>query len=140
MTTAQATLAPRTWGAGEPWVEIDVPIRFTKRENQLGWYVSRADNGHKLGMISKKRSSGEWIGYVLNEAYFPVDTDLLGRLNSHPLHRASSFEGETVSITDTRSEAANAILWTLVDRHADSVEDLVQEARAPFLATRKDLA
>ena len=137
MTTASASVAPRTWGVGEPWTEIEVPIRFRKRESGLGWYVERADTGHKIGMVSKLSSDRDWIAYTVLSAYYPADADILTATSSHPSFRAEWYEGYEVARSRTRREAVDAIVGELVTSRAEAVEDLVEAAREPWRAARR---
>lgn len=132
-------LAPRTWGAGEPWVDLHVPVTLPARDHKLGYYVRRADTGQDLGMVSK--TSEGWRAYVLNSAYYPADADIMVRTTHHRDHRGETWaSGELVETSATREDAVHRIVSVLVERRAVSVEDLVDKARAPFLATRTGLA
>lgn len=135
--TATARLYPRTWGIDEPTLDIEVPVVLPAREHKLGYYVRRADTGQDLGMVSK--TTGGWRAYLLNGAYYPAAeaADILVRSTHHQSHAAETWaHGELVDVCDTRAEAVDCILGYLVQRRAAGLEDLVETARAPFLATR----
>jgi hypothetical protein len=139
--TATARLHPRTWGVNEPTVDIEVPIVLPAREHKMGYYVRRADTGQDLGMVS--RASDGWNAYLLNGAYYPPTeaADIMVRSTHHRSHRAGTWaSGELVEVCDTRSDAVDCIVTRLVERRAEGLEDLAAAARAPFLATRPDLA
>jgi hypothetical protein len=139
--TLSVSVAPRTWGISEPWVDIDVPVTYRQRDHGLGWYVTRTDTGQSLGMLSKA-SDGGWIAYLLNAAYYsPVEaTDIMVTSTQHHSHNAETWaSGERITTGATRDEAAREIVGELVSRWAASLEDLVATARAPFLATRGEL-
>ncbi len=139
--TATAISHARTWGAGEQTIEVEVPIVLPARDHGLGYYVRRADTGQDLGMVSKTREG--WKAYTLNSAHYTAEeaSDIMVRSTQHPNHRAESWaKGELVEISATRQDAADAIVTALATSRAASIEDLVQAGRAPFLATRPDLA
>lgn len=132
-----ATLAPRTWGVGEPWVEIEVEVKYVKRTDGIhGYTVVRADTGHKLGQVTYHKGEG-WSSMSSNDAYYPADADILERLDKHPSFRGdSAFQFMTITTGNrSRALAAGDIIWKLLDTRAEAVEDLVAAARAPFLAT-----
>lgn len=135
-TTATAYLHPRTWGIGETLTEIQVPIRYRKRDHGLGYYVVRADTGQDLGMVSKALDG--WRVYALNGAYYTAEQarDIVVSTTRHAEHRESPFKGELITVTRSRGEAADELVNALMNRRAESLEDLVATARAPFLATR----
>src|SRR5688572_24776215 len=132
--TATASVHPRTWGAGETSIEVEVPITFPVRDHGLGYYVRRADTGQDLGLISKTREG--WKAYLLNGAHYTAEdaADLLVRCTQHPNHRAENWAaGQLVEISPTRQAAADAIVTAAAAAWAMSIEDLVDAARAPFL-------
>lgn len=140
-TTASTTLTPRTWGLNEPWVEVTVPVTFRKREHGLGYYVTRADTGQDLGMVGMGKNKRQWIGHLLNSAYYPADADIVVRATKHRNHGGDSWaHGEVVSTGSSRMDVVNEMVSVLLSRRAESLEDLVSQARAPFLAKHPELA
>lgn len=134
MPVLEALSHARTWGIGEQSVEVPVPIRFEK-EYTGRYNVVRSDTGQILGWVYKK--DGIWEGCITNSAYYPAAADVMIRTDKHPSHRGEWFQGEYVGIHGRREDAAREILYRLLDRRADSLEDLVTIARAPFEASRK---
>lgn len=135
VTTA---LSPRTWGVNEPWWDIVVDVTFRKRDHGLGYYVVRTDTNQVLGMVSK--ADDGWRAYTLNGAYYSADEDTV-LVPKHDSHRAeSTVHGEHVGTEDTRANAVHDIIHRLLDRWAMSLEDLVDAARADWLAEGKATA
>jgi hypothetical protein len=135
--TLEFATAPRTWGTKEPWHDIVVPIRYRKRSTG-GYYVHRADNDHSLGWVFKNRD-GTWTGYVANTAFHPAGADIMVTSKKHPSFPGEDwFKGYEVGTrSESRADAALNIVWAL-DRHrAEAIEDLIEAARAAWLAEKE---
>lgn len=137
MTTTQATrtaidmyVGSRTWGIGEPSHTIPVDVKWTKRGHGMGWYLTRRDNGHILGMVAHDSDNGGWIAYALLDAFWPAGSDIMARTNRHPMFDGEALKGRKVDGgCRTLEEAGASILYYLGSRRAEGVEDLIEAMR-----------
>ena len=128
-TTTSAFVSPRTWGLGESLHEVEIPIRYRKRDHGLGYYVLRADTGHTLGMVSNVSGDG-WKSFALVDAFHPAAADLLTKTQGHPGFPGSPFQGFHVETSRTREAATEALVSFLANHRAEATEDLVEAVRS----------
>jgi hypothetical protein len=146
-TRYEIHLAPRTWGADEPYLHIPVDIKLVK--DDIGRYqVTLRSTSQTLGYVwqhevynertGKYVGKGDWKAAISNDAYYPAGADIMVSLQVHELHRKDGNELEIVDLTSDRRSAVEAILYELADRRADSVEPLIEKARRPFIIAQAE--
>jgi hypothetical protein len=115
-------------GSGET-ATLEICYRLRKWENTPigGWTVHRADNGRRLGWLTRSSSDGLWDARVAEEAFRGTGPDDTGdSLDDVPDHliRTSHVTGGQVPVAhaeSTRDSAAANLLSYLHDHRAPAV-------------------
>ena len=140
MSDYEIHLAPRTWGAGEGYLDIPVDIKLAKAELDRYKVILR-DSGLVIGYAWRSYSSDShgsyWKAGISNAAYYPAGSDIQTTAKRHESHRGDWFELE-IHLVSSRRDAVQEILFTLGQRGAASIEPLVEKARRPFIISRAE--
>jgi hypothetical protein len=134
-------LAPRTWGAGEGYLDIPVDIKL-KKDDLDRYQVILKSTGQEIGYVWRSQSGrdsvgGFWKAGISNGAYYPADADISTTIKVHESHRKDWHELEVRSVS-SRYDGVQEILFQLGHRAAASVEPLVEQARRPFIIAQAE--
>jgi hypothetical protein len=133
-------LAPRTWGAGEGYLDIPVDIRLVKDDIDR-YAVTLRFSGQVVGYVWRSHTSDSrgayWKAGISNSAYYPADADVMTALKVHDSHPKDWHELEVHPVS-SRYDGVQEILFTLGHRAAASVESLVEKARRPFIIAQAE--
>jgi hypothetical protein len=140
MSEHEIHLAPRTWGAGEKYLDIPVDIKLKK--DDLGRYqVILKATGQTIGFVWRSQKSDSqgayWKAGITNTAYYPADADISTTIKVHESHRKDWHELEVRPVS-SRYDGVQEILYQLAQRCAASVEPLVEKARRPFIIAQAE--
>lgn len=112
---------------GHPvWPEVEVEVRFKRREWRDGWEVRRADNGRLLGWLCRDRENKVWQARVPESAFrgdgVNDEGNLLDEVPGYLTNANSTRDGfMPVGADRTREWAARELLAWLVRYHAPAV-------------------
>jgi hypothetical protein len=141
MSDYEIHLAPRTWGAGEGYLDIPVDIKLEKDDIERYKVILR-DSGLVIGYVWRSFRSDShgayWKAGICNAAYYPAGADILTIARRHESHRRDWHELEVWAVS-SRREGVQAILYELGCRGAASIEPLVEKARRPFITAQANL-
>jgi hypothetical protein len=141
MSDYEIHLAPRTWGAHEPYLDIPVDIKLQKDDLDRYKVILRS-TGQTLGYVWRSFSSDSkgayWKAGIANSAYYPAGTDILTTCTKHDSHRGGDWHQLEVHPVSSRYEGVQEILYELGRRAAESVEFLVEKARRPFIVAQAE--
>ena len=141
MSGYEIHLAPRTWGAGEGYLDIPVDIKLVKDDIDR-YAVTLRFSGQVVGYVWKSHSGrdalgGFWKAGISNAAYYPADADILTTCTAHTSHHGDWHELELRSVS-SRYDGVQEILFQLGHRAAASIEPLVEKARRPFIIAQAE--
>ena len=134
-------LSPRTWGAGEKYLEIPVDIKLGAKDEVDRYPVFLRSTGQQLGYVWQAHTPDShgayWKAGITNSAYYPADADVMTSTRRHDSHHGDWHELEIHPVS-SRYDAVQEILYTLAQRAAASVEPLVEKARRPFIVAQAE--